>query len=118
MSRTDPQFNLRIPAELKEKIEAAAKHGKRSATAEIISRLEWSFLGDDHLEMMSQPYEFEVTEPGLAAQLAHIHDYVKRADAMIKAAMKFHYEKTGESTSLVDDNGEAYLAHEDPKTAP
>lgn len=45
MSRTDPQFNLRIPAELKGLVEDAAKKNKRSATAEIIARLEESFRG-------------------------------------------------------------------------
>lgn len=43
MSRTDPQFNLRIPAELKAQVEEAAKENKRSATAEIVARLEESF---------------------------------------------------------------------------
>lgn len=43
MARTDPQFNLRIPLELKEKVESAAKSSGRSATAEIIARLEASF---------------------------------------------------------------------------
>ncbi|MBK3797538.1 hypothetical protein CXF92_18540 [Pseudomonas sp. Choline-3u-10] len=46
MSRTDPQFNLRIPAELRDKISRAAERNKRSATAEIISRLEQSFERD------------------------------------------------------------------------
>lgn len=40
MSRSDPQFNLRIPAELKLSIEEAAQRNKRSATAEIIDRLQ------------------------------------------------------------------------------
>lgn len=40
MSRSDPQFNLRIPAELKLSIEEAALRNKRSATAEIIDRLQ------------------------------------------------------------------------------
>jgi hypothetical protein len=48
MSRADPQFNLRIPAELKTRIEDAAKHNKRSATAEIIARLEESFASASH----------------------------------------------------------------------
>lgn len=43
MSRTDPQFNLRIPADLKTQVEEAAKVNKRSATAEIIARLDESF---------------------------------------------------------------------------
>lgn len=43
MSRTDPQFNLRIPQALRDKVMAAAKENKRSATAEILARLEESF---------------------------------------------------------------------------
>lgn len=43
MSRTDPQFNLRMPEELREKVAEAAKANRRSATAEIIARLEASF---------------------------------------------------------------------------
>ena len=43
MSRSDPQFNLRIPVELKANVEEAAKLNKRSATAEILARLQESF---------------------------------------------------------------------------
>jgi hypothetical protein len=46
MSRTDPQFNLRIPETLRDKVVAAAKENGRSSTAEILARLELSFLGD------------------------------------------------------------------------
>lgn len=44
MSRTDPQFNLRIPEALRDKVMVAAKENKRSATAEILARLEESFV--------------------------------------------------------------------------
>lgn len=43
MARSDPQVNLRISAELKERIEAAAAKSKRSMNAEIAERLERSF---------------------------------------------------------------------------
>lgn len=43
MARTDPQVNFRIPASLKEKLEAAAFENKRTLTAELISRVEASF---------------------------------------------------------------------------
>lgn len=43
MKQTDPQFKLRIPAALKALLEEAARSNKRSATAEIIDRLEASF---------------------------------------------------------------------------
>lgn len=53
MSRTDPQFNLRIPAALKARIEDAAKANKRSATAEIIDRLEASISLDEAIRSIA-----------------------------------------------------------------
>jgi len=41
--QTDPQYKLRLPAELKERIERAALENKRSMNAEIVHRLEESF---------------------------------------------------------------------------
>ncbi|GAB3375288.1 Arc family DNA-binding protein [Azotobacter armeniacus] len=43
MSHTDPQFNLRLPEELKVKLMEAAKRNNRSTTAEIIARLQETF---------------------------------------------------------------------------
>ncbi|MFK4442868.1 uncharacterized protein (DUF1778 family) [Caballeronia udeis] len=43
MSRDDPQFNLRVPADLKGRLERAAAASKRSMTAEVLARLEESF---------------------------------------------------------------------------
>ena len=44
MARNDPQMNLRVPVELKEKIEKAAFDNGRTITAEAVFRLEESFL--------------------------------------------------------------------------
>lgn len=44
MSREDSQFKLRMPAELREKIEQAAKDSKRSLNAEIVACLELAVL--------------------------------------------------------------------------
>ena len=38
MARSDPQMNFRIPVELKEQLELAAKDNNRSLTAELINR--------------------------------------------------------------------------------
>ena len=46
MSREDPQLRIRLPVELKEKIELAAKANTRSMNAEIVQRLEVSFLNE------------------------------------------------------------------------
>ena len=43
MARSDPQFNLRVPVDLKEKIELAAKQNGRSINAEAVARLQGSF---------------------------------------------------------------------------
>jgi len=43
MKRTDPQFKLRIPQDLKERLEHAADIEGRSVTAEIVHRLDASF---------------------------------------------------------------------------
>lgn len=43
MARNDPQMNLRVPMELKEKIEKAALDNGRTITAEAVYRLENSF---------------------------------------------------------------------------
>lgn len=40
MAKDDPHFRLRLPVELKNEIEQAAKENNRSINAEIISRLE------------------------------------------------------------------------------
>lgn len=47
MARNDPQMNLRVPMELKEKIEKAALDNGRTITAEAVFRLEESFKKTD-----------------------------------------------------------------------
>ncbi len=59
MARNDPQMNLRVPVELKEKIEKAAFDNNRTITAEAISRLEKSFenpmlFNSNDAEMMTK----------------------------------------------------------------
>lgn len=50
MSDTDPHFNLRLPEELKVKLMEAARDNNRSATAEIVARLEETFTNEDIVE--------------------------------------------------------------------
>ncbi|MBF7694149.1 Arc family DNA-binding protein [Acinetobacter pollinis] len=59
MARSDPQFNLRVPIELKQKVEGAAKESGRSINAEAVYRLEKSFdapvsLNSTDAEMMTK----------------------------------------------------------------
>lgn len=46
MARTDQQFPLRLPPELKEKLEDASRESGRSKNAEAVYRLEKSFEPD------------------------------------------------------------------------
>lgn len=48
MARNDPQMNLRVPMELKEKIEKAALDNGRTITAEAVYRLENSFENNSY----------------------------------------------------------------------
>lgn len=57
MARTDPQFNLRIPLELKERLEEAAAANRRSVTAELIARLETSFSDDQTVAHIDAAFE-------------------------------------------------------------
>jgi len=46
MSREDPQLRIRLPIELKEKIETSSKSNSRSMNAEIVHRLETTFSNE------------------------------------------------------------------------
>lgn len=43
MARTDPQINIRTPADLKKRLEISAIESSRSLNAEVVMRLEQSF---------------------------------------------------------------------------
>jgi hypothetical protein len=51
MAREDQHFRLRIPDALKVRVETAAEKNHRSMTAEIVARLEASFVIDDMPEI-------------------------------------------------------------------
>lgn len=56
MARTDPQINIRVPAELKKKLELLAIENSRSLNAEVVTRLENS-LNNEHLDLYKIPLE-------------------------------------------------------------
>lgn len=55
MARNDPQMNLRVPMDLKEKIEKAAFDNGRTITAEAVYRLEKSFEANNGLFSIDDP---------------------------------------------------------------
>lgn len=52
MSREDPQFKLRMPPQLRSQAEQAARVSGRSLNAELVARLESSFLGESTSESL------------------------------------------------------------------
>lgn len=60
MARNDPQMNLRVPMELKERIEKSAFENGRTITSEAVYRLEKSFtneniyLSNEHASLIEQ----------------------------------------------------------------
>ncbi len=53
MSRTDPQFKLRMPPALRARVEQAAKASMRSLNAELVFRIEQSFEGAEVARVLS-----------------------------------------------------------------
>ena len=53
MSRTDPQFKLRMPPALRARVEQAAKASLRSLNAELVFRVEQSFEGVEVARVLS-----------------------------------------------------------------
>lgn len=52
MSREDPQMKIRLPADLKESIEFAAKASGRTLNSEVVARLQASFAPGGHGQLV------------------------------------------------------------------
>ncbi|WP_046620295.1 MULTISPECIES: Arc family DNA-binding protein [Klebsiella pneumoniae complex] len=74
MSREDPQLRIRLPIELKDKIEASAKANNRSMNAEIIFRLNLSYLLDEDKSMFTE--------------VAETNSYVQHAERVLKSRIE------------------------------
>lgn len=66
MARGDTQINVRIPDELKARLDEAAAENRRSMTAELVGRLEASFNSD-----------------GQVASVSVLEDYRRLADSFL-----------------------------------
>lgn len=81
MARTDPQVNFRIPAELKDKLDEAAKVNGRTLTAELILRLETTFEQDSHLKDLIERLEsLENEVDGLKYDQSELRRDIDRID--------------------------------------
>lgn len=79
MSREDPQMKIRLPEELKARIDTSATQAGRSLNAEIVARLEGSYRTDN--DSFKRDLETQV-----AAVLARVDTLALRVD-LIKSRM-------------------------------
>jgi predicted DNA-binding protein len=86
MAREDPQMKLRLPAELKARVEEAAQHAGRSLNAEIVHRLERSFVGDDKMLIPLLETLADRVEKLLSGRQEAAAEQIKRATLTEKAA--------------------------------
>jgi predicted DNA-binding protein len=89
MAREDPQMKLRVPTELKARVEEAAQHAGRSLNAEIVHRLERSFVVDEQLaipllETLADAIEKIISDRAGSKEVAK--EQMKRATAIQDAA--------------------------------
>lgn len=107
MARTDPTIYMRIPAELKDRLDAAAAEGRRSVTAEVVARLAKSFepSGDDEavnaLALRLAQTEFDLHAAALEMDSQLIDAYVAAMSAL--DAVKFN-EVLGYECPLEEDD--------------
>ena len=88
MARTDPQFNVRMPADLKEKIEEAAKENGRSMNAEIVYRLQKSIEEDQAETGGIQQIEFRIVDPSIGKGPQKIFNALEEMEKILLGTKK------------------------------
>ena len=102
MARTDPQFNVRMPADLKEKIEEAAKENGRSMNAEIVYRLQKSIEEDQAETGGIQQMEFRIVDPSIGKGPQKIYSALEEMEKILTGTLKMLEE------AELDENGESH----------
>lgn len=106
-----PPYSLRMPADLREKLEASAKHAKRSLNAEIIARLESSYSLDDvYAEQAAyaewaEENKIEPPEQSMVVGLTHLRILLAQATESLQRVERLYDEKTGEHALSIDEHG-------------
>ncbi|RPV82843.1 hypothetical protein IPC782_24065 [Pseudomonas aeruginosa] len=110
MSRTDPQFKLRMPPALRARVEQAAKASRRSLNAELVFRVEQSFEGAEVARALSSnPIHALLTflEGYLLQTEQHPSEPFDRALMLIDDLMDAGYLSQPEESYLTDLRVEA-----------
>ncbi|MGU3880109.1 Arc family DNA-binding protein [Pseudomonas aeruginosa] len=104
MSREDPQFKLRMPLPLRSQAEQAAKASGRSLNAELVARLESSFLTESSSEDLIPASR--ARELALMARSGVPGEIRRRAvEAIAKAVRLGHSEASASLEDLHLDTG-------------
>lgn len=98
MSREDPQFKLRMPAELRAQAEQAAKASGRSLNSELVARIESSFLSDGSADRLIPAARAK--ELALMARSGIPDEIRRRAVASIGKAIRLGHN---EAFVVIDD---------------
>jgi len=85
MARSDPQTNIRLPADLKQRLTDAAKEANRTFGAEVVKRLEESFEVDRLIPEGLEAHEAKLVQQ--AASLARVDEKLDRLSAYILAGV-------------------------------
>lgn len=109
MSREDPQFKLRMPQELRLQAEQAAKAAGRSINAELVARIESSFLNSSTQETLISAKRAK--ELALMARTAIPNEIRKRAIMAIQRAVSLGH--TEAYANLTDLSLEVGISDED-----
>lgn len=88
MARSDVQINIRIPEELKARLDASAGENRRSLTAEIVARLEYSYHA-----ALKPPEQPDSDDWERVRRLARMRDDLTAKLTMLNAmSMQVQYE--------------------------
>jgi hypothetical protein len=104
MKQTDPQMKIRLPPDLKAKVEQAAASNSRSMGAEIVARLEASF--DDNNVALSKE-DVDRTLHALASAVLNMIGDIRSSMGQADASQQLVLEGLG-SRSVLDESVEAY----------
>ena len=80
MTRADPPLRIRLPAELKATIQASAAKNRRSMNAEIVARLDASFVSHGEANSASAS-ESGGPVASLSAEVAELRRRVEKLEA-------------------------------------
>ncbi|WP_295925324.1 TraY domain-containing protein [uncultured Xanthomonas sp.] len=88
MARNDPQVNVRMSSDLKERLEEAASRSGRSLTAEIVTRLDWS-LEAQLLDLVEQLQGNLERVRALSGNLETLQSEIARYESGDRSALKW-----------------------------